>query len=150
MMNAKKAPIKVSNLMRLMNFFLYTVFALQLCMIIVLSSISVAWKRSNLSKDYTFESDVDSPNTNAGWYIGTWIVQLLTFWVAYSHMIPISLYVMIEVMKLVQGTLIKGDEDLRDWTGNKEYSDVRNSDLIEELGQVQFIFSDKTGTLTQN
>lgn len=64
-------------------------------------------------------------------------------------MIPISLYVMIEVMKLFLGTLIKNDKELRD-KEMKAYADVRNSDLIEELGQVQFIFSDKTGTLTVN
>jgi len=30
------------------------------------------------------------------------------------------------------------------------HSKCRNSDLIEEMGQVEFIFSDKTGTLTRN
>ena len=43
-----------------------------------------------------------------------WFIQLLTYWVAYSHMIPISLYVIIEVLKLVQSYLIKSDSDMYD------------------------------------
>ena len=33
---------------------------------------------------------------------------------------------------------------------DQNFASCRNSDLIEEMGQVEFIFSDKTGTLTQN
>jgi phospholipid-transporting ATPase len=72
----------------------------------------------------------------------------MTFWVAYSHMIPISLYVMLEVVKLGQTYLIGKDVTIYDKeTG---FTKCRNSDLIEELGQVEFIFADKTGTLTTN
>jgi phospholipid-transporting ATPase len=73
---------------------------------------------------------------------------LLTFWVAYSHLIPISLYVVLEMIKLGQASLIGKDSEIYDpETG---FSLCRNSDLIEEIGQVEFIFSDKTGTLTCN
>lgn len=77
-------------------------------MIFVLSIISVDWKKKNANKYYTSTSD--SLKINVGF--GAWVVQLLTYWVAYSHMIPISLYVMIEVLKLFLGKLIRGDEEL--------------------------------------
>lgn len=78
-----------------------------------------------------------------------WIEQLFTYWVAYSHMIPISLYVIIEMLKLGQSKLINADVKMF-FTEDMNYALCRNSDLIEELGQVEFVFSDKTGTLTQN
>jgi P-type E1-E2 ATPase len=69
--------------------------------------------------------------------------------VAYSHLIPISLYVIIEMLKLSQAYLIGKDVQMYDKETEK-FGLCRNSDLVEELGQIDFIFSDKTGTLTQN
>ena len=64
-------------------------------------------------------------------------------------MIPISLYVVIEILKLGQASYINKDIEMFD-KETLSYSMSRNSDLIEELGQVEMVFSDKTGTLTQN
>ena len=77
----------------------------------------------------------------------TALFNLLTFWVAYSHLIPISLYVIIEMLKLSQGYLIGKDVKMYD-PETEKFALCRTSDLIEELGQVDFVFSDKTGTLT--
>lgn len=71
------------------------------------------------------------------------------FLVAYSHLIPISLYVALEVLKLLLGYFIKSDIEIY-YENDDRPANVRNSDLIEELGQVEFVFSDKTGTLTCN
>ncbi len=66
-------------------------------------------------------------------------MQLLTYWVAYSHLIPISLYVCMEILKMGLAFLITKDEGIRDITHSKvshSYAKARTSDLIEELGQV--------------
>jgi len=129
--------------MKLMNLMLYTVFSFQLFIIILMSSMSISWRAQN-PKAPNYLQIAGSAN------IGTWFKQLLVFWVAYSHMIPISLYVIIEVLKINQSLLINKDVKMYDEAGDKKFANCKNSDLIEELGQVEFIFSDKTGTLTSN
>lgn len=53
------------------------------------------------------------------------------------------------MIKYIQGFFISWDIQLYD-TRNHQQAKVQTSTLNEELGQVKYIFSDKTGTLTQN
>ena len=79
-----------------------------------------------------------------------YFIQFLTYWIAYSHMIPISLYVIIEMSKLFLSKKMINSDLKMFFAEDLGYANCQNSDLIEELGQVEIVFSDKTGTLTQN
>lgn len=75
-----------------------------------------------------------------------------TFWtyvIILQIMIPLSLYVTIELSKILQVFHIHNNFDLYDCQTNKR-TECRAMNITEELGQVQHIFSDKTGTLTEN
>lgn len=77
---------------------------------------------------------------------------LLTFWtyiIILQVMIPLSLYVTIELCKILQVYHIHNNIELYDYDTLKK-TECRAMNITEELGQIQHIFSDKTGTLTEN
>jgi len=73
---------------------------------------------------------------------------LVSFIIMFNTMIPLSLYVSLEIVHFVQ-MLMLNDIDMYDEVSNTPF-EARTSTINEELGQIGYIFSDKTGTLTEN
>ncbi|KAK7301524.1 hypothetical protein RJT34_12390 [Clitoria ternatea] len=77
------------------------------------------------------------------------IFHFLTALMLYNFFIPISLYFSIEMVKVLQSIFINQDINMYYEEADKP-ARARTSNLNEELGQVETILSDKTGTLTCN
>ena len=76
------------------------------------------------------------------------MLSWFTFLLLYCNLVPISLYVSMDMVKLVQAKYnIEGDPNM---IHEGFAAKARTSDLNEDLGQIEYIFSDKTGTLTCN
>jgi len=83
---------------------------------------------------------------------GAAVIALLIFFsyaIVLNTVVPISLYVSVEVIRLAQSFLINWDQHMY-YEKTKTPAKARTTTLNEELGQIEYIFSDKTGTLTQN
>lgn len=77
------------------------------------------------------------------------LCHFVTALMLYGYLIPISLYVSIEMVKFLQAIFINQDIYMFDEDSGVP-AEARTSNLNEELGQVDTILSDKTGTLTCN
>lgn len=150
MKNAKPPKPKTSNVMHIMNILLYSLFFFLIILCLLFSLLYLYWQNKygkNLSFLWSYDEDKNfiKPKTDGL----AWFIKFLVFIIGYSHIIPISLYVGLEVLKMYQTQLIANDPKMFD-PETENNALARTSDLIEELGQVEFIFSDKTGTLTKN
>lgn len=73
---------------------------------------------------------------------------LTAFFIMFNTMIPLSLYVSMEIVKLAQ-MILMNDVDMYDEKTDTAFK-AQTSTINEELGQISYVFSDKTGTLTDN
>ncbi|KAH7909858.1 hypothetical protein BJ138DRAFT_1195493 [Hygrophoropsis aurantiaca] len=146
MMNAGGTPSKRSRVERQMN--PQVLFNLGL---LALMGIVCAIADSKIEEyqypegaPWLYNDDVsyDNPRVNG---IITWAFACITF----QNVVPISLYISIEAVKTCQALWIYWDYDML-YKKTGQPTIARSYNLSDDLGQIEYIFSDKTGTLTQN
>ena len=89
----------------------------------------------------------DNPRING-------LITFLNAFITFQNVIPISLYVSIEFVRTAQAAFIYFDPDMNYVKPGDKPEDgkptlARSWNLADDLGQIEYIFSDKTGTLTQ-
>lgn len=145
MQNVKPRPRKNSRLERETNRHYFMCLFLQIFIIITLSI------RSSQKCDEFFGGDRNA------WYLlerdgckgVDSLLRVFTFFITFSALIPISLYVSMEVVRAFQVYFIEHDQTIVDAETDVK-TEVRTSNLNEELGVIHHVFTDKTGTLTAN
>ncbi|KAL0288786.1 UNVERIFIED_CONTAM: Phospholipid-transporting ATPase 1 [Sesamum angustifolium] len=69
--------------------------------------------------------------------------------IVFQVMIPISLYISMELVRVGQAYFMIRDDRMFDKSSNSRFQ-CRALNINEDLGQIKYVFSDKTGTLTEN
>uniref|UniRef100_A0A452IYM6 Phospholipid-transporting ATPase n=1 Tax=Gopherus agassizii TaxID=38772 RepID=A0A452IYM6_9SAUR len=145
MQNSGRTKFKRTSIDRLMNTLVLWIFGFLVCMGIILAIGNSIWEQQVGAhfRIYLYWSEVVNSSVFSGF---------LTFWsyiIILNSVVPISLYVSVEVIRLGHSYFINWDRKM--YYPKKDIpAEVRTTTLNEELGQVEYIFSDKTGTITQN
>ncbi|XDV52728.1 hypothetical protein PO909_021402 [Leuciscus waleckii] len=145
MQNCGSTKFKRTSIDKLMNTLVLWIFGFLICMGIILAIGNTIWEQSVGSNFWEYLQWKQLK-------INAVLSGFLTFWsyvIILNTVVPISLYVSVEVLRLGHSYFINWDR--RMYYNRKDTpAEARTTTLNEELGQVEFIFSDKTGTLTQN
>lgn len=144
MMNAGMTPSKRARIAREMNFNVICNFGILLLMCLLAAIVNgVAWAKTDASLHY-FDFELIGGSAAMSGFI--------TFWAAiivFQNLVPISLYITLEIVRTLQAVFIFSDVEMY-------YEEIdqpcipKSWNISDDVGQIEYIFSDKTGTLTQN
>uniref|UniRef100_A0A8C2XNU2 Phospholipid-transporting ATPase n=1 Tax=Cyclopterus lumpus TaxID=8103 RepID=A0A8C2XNU2_CYCLU len=144
MQNCGKTTFKRTSIDRLMNVLVLCIFGFLAFMCTVLAIGNCFWELNEGSNFTAFLPRQDGNEATFSAFLAFWSYVIIL-----NTVVPISLYVSVEIIRL-------GNSFYIDWDGkmyhaaNDTPAEARTTTLNEELGQIQYVFSDKTGTLTQN
>ncbi|XP_031430925.1 phospholipid-transporting ATPase IF isoform X4 [Clupea harengus] len=146
-LNYKCKSQKRSAVEKSMNTFLIIYLGILLFEAILSTILKYAWQAEDKWNEPFYNQKTDLERNSS--QILKFISDFLAFLVLYNFIIPISLYVTVEMQKFLGSFFIGWDLDLYHEESDQK-AQVNTSDLNEELGQVEYVFTDKTGTLTEN
>ena len=157
MKNAKEPLLKMSSVEKLINKLLVGIFILQLILSILSSVLHYVYFKGykniiiqsddlNKEEDIIKNTFIDYMDFNLA--IDS-ILSFFTYLLLLNTLIPVSLVITLEITKIIQGLFISVDAAAYSFY-RKKFITTNSVSLNEELGIVDYIFSDKTGTLTCN
>ena len=133
----------MSHLEKQINKLVLFIVSLQMVMCLLVTLLSIVWFSTETFDDlYILDDGANSPAILS-------TISFFSYFLLLNTMLPISLAVSLEIIKVIQARFIEVDTQC--FSVEREVMiQAKTASLVEELGQINYIFSDKTGTLTRN
>ena len=152
MKNINRSSLKISIIDRKLNYIVLYILAICICLCIICTIIGSIWREKNIPNYEKNELKADYILFYYGKSKKDFLEIFRIFcanFITLNTFIPISIIIVNAVVKLLQSIVMEflTPEYKKDPNDQVKCFSIQ---LLEEIGMIKYIFTDKTGTLTQN